>query len=88
MEFEMKLLRLPRNCIRLLMEIAEKGKVTTRSQTIYSPFAFYLNKGELEKYGLITCDGVDKNRRNEWILTKKGKTIAEHLKIIEEAFAS
>lgn len=74
--------------IDLLVEIEKKKKITAQEQTIYTPFAFYLNIGFLSKYGIVASNGFSENNRKEWELTSKGKEVLKHLKKAEQIMAS
>lgn len=80
----MKLKEFTEKNLKLLMEMDERGGVTSKSQRTYTPFAFYLNIGFLKNNGLVFENGTDKNNRKVWRLTEKGKKFVKHLKAIEE----
>lgn len=80
----MEITKFTTNQLRFLIELNKKGSVTIKTQTIYTPFAFYLNKGDLEKKNLIINDGVNEKNQKIWKLTDKGKRFIEHLEKIEK----
>jgi len=79
----LRFLQLTKKNVLLLMELGHKGAVSTREQTVYSPFAFYLNIGILKQFGLIQ-DFMQKENRKNWVLTDRGLKFVELIKKIEK----
>lgn len=63
----------------LIIEAYNKGgKITSKSQTIFSSLSFYLAMRDIAKYNIFEVDGIN-GREKIYKLTKKGKKIAELL---------
>jgi len=81
----MKLSKLTEKQMKLLLEILNKGSVTSATQKTYWRYAFYLNITSLNDMGLVEQKGTEANNRKIWKLTEKGVKIATYLKKIEES---
>ncbi len=80
----MKITKFTRNQLKLLLEIYDKGEVTSATQKTYWRYAFYLNISSLNDAGLVVEKGVNKNNQKVWTLTPVGREVVRHLKAIEE----
>jgi len=68
----------------LLLEIYEKGSVSSDTQSIYSSLAFYFAIRDLKKLGLVEETKDFKGGEvKSWKLTKKGAEIAKRLKEVK-----
>ena len=67
-----------------LMAVIKKDQsATAREQSVYSPFAFYMNIGMLKHYGLVKENGVGMGNRKIWVLTPKGEKFLGCINVIE-----
>lgn len=82
---ELKIIQLSKAHIRLLFEIGRKPETTSKTQTVYTPFMFYVNSAFLKKLGLIKDVPYDDTSLLKlWITTDKGDKVLHHLKSVEE----
>jgi hypothetical protein len=82
---ELRITQLSKTHIRLLFEIGRKPETTSKTQTVYTPFMFYVNSGFLKKLGLITDVPYDDTSLLKlWVTTEKGDKVLHHLKSIEQ----
>lgn len=71
----------------LVVKLHEKGQITRKSQKIYiSILGFYKALKFLRDHGLIRCDGVTEKNMKIWVLTEKGKKLANHILEIRKIF--
>jgi len=76
---------LRRDDINFLIELLKKEKLTRRDQTSYrNSQRFYIGTWFLKDAGLIKLKGIDDRRQNIYVLTQKGKEIAELLLKLEK----
>jgi len=74
-----------RDDVDFLIELLKKGELTRREQTSYkNSQRFYVGTWFLKDVGLIKLKGINERRQNIYVLTQKGKEIAELLLRIEK----
>jgi hypothetical protein len=73
------------NMIKLLLHIKHKGYVSKGTRPFMTTMKFYNYLWMARDVGLVTCDGLENsNHQKRWVLSPKGKIVADHLLVVEK----
>jgi hypothetical protein len=85
MELSTKKIKLSSPSVNFILEMYRKGKMTNSESGLFR-MSFYTIVWYLKSTGIVECDGVTSNNEKVWVLTNKGKKLANHIIDIDRLF--